>query len=114
MSVADSLTVSSRGFYERAKIKVAFSIFIASFALMLLGFCSTAGGLAASNQQLYQESSNNGTIPIEVKRSYEALISGYGFASAMYIMGCIMCIAAAIYISPVACGYLFFSTFDSK
>ena len=43
---ADSLTVSSRNFYEMAKFKVAASIVFASLSLMLLGFCSTSGAIA--------------------------------------------------------------------
>ena len=99
---ADSLTVSSRGFYERAKIKVGASIFLASFGLMLLGFCSSSGGESASNQQLYSQSGDS--ITTYQKRSYQALISGYGFASFVYILGFILCVSAAIYISPVLCG----------
>jgi len=100
--MADSLTVTSRIFFERSRAKVAASIFLASFGLMLLGFCSTSGGQAASNQQLYTESKS--TLSNNVTRSYQALISGYGFAAFVYILGFILCIIAAIYISPVICG----------
>lgn len=40
----DTLTVSSRSFYERTKAKVALSILTAGFALMLLGFTSSSAG----------------------------------------------------------------------
>eukprot|EP01041_Mallomonas_annulata_P012932 gene12932-27282_t len=99
---ADSLTVTSRAFFERAKIKTAASIFLASYGLMLLGFCSTAGGLSASNQQLYANTAS--AITAETNRSYQALVSGYGFASFCYILGSILCLCAAIYISPPFCG----------
>ena len=50
MSSPDSLSVTSRSFYERAKNKVAGSIFLFGAALMLLGFCAVAGGLSNANQ----------------------------------------------------------------
>lgn len=50
MSSPDSLSVTSRSFYERAKNKVAGSIFLFGAALMLLGFCAVAGGISNGNQ----------------------------------------------------------------
>ena len=100
---ADSLTVTSRAFYERAKIKTAVSIFLAAYSLMLLGFTSTAGGLAASNQQMQQNAGSS--VTTETTRSYQALISGYGFASFCYVLGSVLTFCAAVYISPPFCGY---------
>ena len=42
--MSDSLTVSSRNFYESAKIKTALAMSVAGFGLMLLGLSSEAGG----------------------------------------------------------------------
>ena len=46
---SDTLTVTSRAFYERSKAKVAISIIVAASSLMLLGFCAVAGGNSASS-----------------------------------------------------------------
>ena len=43
--MADALTTSSRSFYERSKAKLGLSIVLGAASMMLLGFCSTAGGL---------------------------------------------------------------------
>ncbi len=42
---ADNLTVASRNFYERTKLKLAYSLALAAAGLMVLGFCSSAAGL---------------------------------------------------------------------
>ena len=44
-TMADALTTSSRSFYERSKAKLGLSIVLGAASMMLLGFCSTAGGL---------------------------------------------------------------------
>lgn len=54
----DSLTASSRGFYERSKGKVALSILVAAASMMLLGFCSVAAG--QSQAYSYIKSANSG------------------------------------------------------
>jgi hypothetical protein len=58
----DALSVSSRSFYERTKSKLVFSFVIGSIAMMVLGFCSIAGGLslAAGNEKDVLE--QNGSI----------------------------------------------------
>lgn len=45
---ADTLTLSSRAFFERSKMKVAVSIISSAFGLMLLAFCASVGGQASS------------------------------------------------------------------
>lgn len=70
---ADTLTITSRNFFERTKVKLALSIVTAAFGLFLLGFCSAAGGLSASNDQL-----NNNVNDDHVSQSYENLSGGYG------------------------------------
>ena len=41
---ADSLSTTSRGFYERSKGKVTLSLVLGAASMMLLGFCANAGG----------------------------------------------------------------------
>jgi hypothetical protein len=48
--MADVLTTTSRNFFERTKAKLVTSLVLASSALMLLGFCSYSGGMAAGFQ----------------------------------------------------------------
>jgi hypothetical protein len=100
-----SLSVTSRLFYERTKVKQAVSITCAGFGLMLLGFCSYSAGESQSAKD------QAGDVPSAInddnlKASYEALASGYGFASFCYIVASILLFSAAIYISPSCCGYL--------
>ena len=96
----DSLTASSRSFYERSKAKLALSIVIAAGGLMVLGFCSVAGGNSASNSQLKELASNDDRM----QYSFQALVSGYGFAAFVYILAFLLLIIAALYISPQVCG----------
>ena len=44
----DTLSVVSRAFYERSKMKCALGLLILSLTVMVLGFCSNAAGLAQS------------------------------------------------------------------
>ena len=96
----DSLTASSRSFYERSKGKLALSIVIAAGGLMVLGFCSVAGGLSASNSQLKELAGDDD----HTQYSFQALVSGYGFASFVYILAFLLLVIAAFYISPYVCG----------
>ena len=41
---ADSLSTTSRGFYERSKAKLTISLVLGAASMMLLGFCADAGG----------------------------------------------------------------------
>jgi hypothetical protein len=43
----DELSLTSRNFFERARVKLIMSLLIASGGLMLLGFCSFSGGQAS-------------------------------------------------------------------
>eukprot|EP01038_Epipyxis_sp_PR26KG_P007678 gene7678-10448_t len=97
---ADTLTVTSRTFFERTKVKLVLSIVASAAALMLLGFCSTSGGLSAAQNNLLQKTYGDDHL----QNSVAALAGGYGFASFVYIIGFILLIAAAVYISPIICG----------
>jgi hypothetical protein len=46
MEQLDSLTVSSRSFYEHAKYKVVGALFFGAACLMLLGFSAASGGIS--------------------------------------------------------------------
>lgn len=96
----DSLTASSRSFYERSKGKVALSIVVAAGGLMVLGFCSVAGGQSASESQLKELAGDDDHI----QYSQQALVSGFGFAAFVYILAFLLLTIAAIYISPYLCG----------
>jgi len=98
-STADTLTVSSRAFYERSKAKLGASIIIAAGSLMLLGFCSIAGGQAAALQQSIKQTNDAAAIKI-----LQAQVSGYGFGAFVYILAFFLLVSASIYISPLFCG----------
>ena len=52
---SDTLTLTSRAFYERAKAKLAASIVLGAGALMLLGFCSEDAGLSSFNETMAEK-----------------------------------------------------------
>eukprot|EP01040_Poterioochromonas_malhamensis_P007949 gene7949-8591_t len=95
---ADTLTATSRHFYERTKSKVAISIIVSAAGLGALGFCAATGGLSASSNDQAKNSSGDS------KDALEAQAAGYGFAAFAFILAFILLIAAAIYVSPLFCG----------
>lgn len=95
----DSLTASSRIFYERSKAKLSVSIVLSALGLMLLGFCSIAGGNASYNQVL-----KDNALTSDEKSAYNALVSGYGFASFVYILAFLLLTYAGVTVSPLICG----------
>lgn len=110
MSSPDSLSNASRAFYERSKSKMAASVLLGASALMLLGFCSSAGGVSNSNR-IYSDETTG-----DLSDGYNALAAGYGFACFIYLCGFIVLLAAAFYVSPVICGYVLWnlSVFNSS
>ena len=96
---ADTLTVTSRAFYERTKVKIAASIVFGASALMLLGFCSYSAGEAQAAKLYAEDAPNNKWEDIS-----QAKADGYAFASFVYILAFILSLVAAIYISPLICG----------
>mmetsp|Transcript_8981 Transcript_8981/g.13497 ORF Transcript_8981/g.13497 Transcript_8981/m.13497 type:complete len:138 (+) Transcript_8981:71-484(+) len=96
---ADTLTLTSRAFYERAKAKLATSIVLGAGALMLLGFCSSNSGLSSFNDTIKDQQNDD-----ELEEAYGALAGGYGFASFCHILGFVLLLAAAIFVSPLICG----------
>mmetsp|Transcript_9937 Transcript_9937/g.14976 ORF Transcript_9937/g.14976 Transcript_9937/m.14976 type:complete len:119 (+) Transcript_9937:101-457(+) len=96
---ADSLTIKSRDFYERSKVKLVLSIVCGALGLMSLGFCTTAGGQSSFNDTMADKSNSS-----ESEDVYEAFSAGFGFASFFYILAMVFFWTAAIYISPLLCG----------
>lgn len=70
---ADTLSVPSRKFYERVKMKVMLSIYVSGAALMMLGFCSLSAGLSSANDTLKDNVDDN-----TLEDAYGALSAGYG------------------------------------
>ena len=74
MSSADTLTATSRAFYERSKAKVVISIFAAAGGMMLLGFCSSTGGQSSAANTRADPSN----ITDDEESAQLALAGGYG------------------------------------
>ncbi len=69
---------------------------------MLLGFCSQSGGLSAA-ANYYTESYFYKTYVSSSKmdKAAQNQVSGYGFASFVYILGSLISFLVALYISPL-------------
>ena len=106
MLTLDTLTLKEREFYERARLKLAFSLMFAAFGMMLLGFCSTSGGISAAinyftDSFIYKTFSVSPLGgPLNDKAAQDQ-ISGYGFAAFAYILGSLISFTVALYISPL-------------
>ncbi len=99
---ADTLTVTSRAFYERSKAKVAISIIVAASGLMLLGFCSVAGGNAASNNEIYQTTGAKQSDDHN-QNSIQALAGGYGEFTHNNFLYCISNLGKLKFIPRICC-----------
>jgi hypothetical protein len=97
---SDTLTVSSRAFFERTKGKFTMSVVAIAGSIFLLGLCSMAGGLSAANQQYHDRSGTDD----HSKNASENLAIGYAFGSLFFIIACLLLCCAGVYISPLACG----------
>lgn len=95
---ADTLTVTSRAFYERSKLKVVYSLVIFGFSAMLLGFSSEAAGVSDANNI------DADNLSGDAEDQAKALGAGYGIASFLYIIAFGFLLLAGIYISPFCCG----------
>jgi hypothetical protein len=113
-AAADSLTVKSRDFYERAKFKQVLSIVLAATGLMALGFCSSYGGLSNSNTILANREDDlviivdddlfYVAVHMGYDKIYSAMSTGFGFGAFFFILAVIFFWTAAIYIGPASCG----------
>ena len=80
---ADSLTGSSRAFYEQTRFKMAASIFLGSMACMTLAYCSSYGG--ESNSAAYLEKVYKDYHDDNLKQAQIALTGGYGTIFLIFI-----------------------------
>eukprot|EP01033_Poteriospumella_lacustris_P011778 gene11779-8388_t len=98
---ADTLTVESRAFFERSKSKVSVSLWYGAAAIVFLGFCAAAGGMAAAYNNVTDSSVNNSS---EVEDAYTSFKGGYGFAAFCYIIAFIFALVGAFLVSPFVTG----------
>lgn len=71
---ADTLTATSRAFYERTKSKAAASFFLAAASMIFIGFTGQSGGQSAAYGNLNEISG----LPNYVSDAYQSYQSGYG------------------------------------
>ena len=69
---ADTLTTTSRNFYEHTKSKMSVSLFLASMAMMALGFSAAFGGQADNANWIRKNSSG------DAEKAAQSLVGGYG------------------------------------
>lgn len=72
--MSDTLTVTSRNFFERTRGKVALSIITAAGGLFALGYCSSAGG----NSQAFSNYLKTSGLTSDMKDAFHAAEAGYG------------------------------------
>ena len=97
---ADTLTATSRAFYERSKTKAAASFFLAAASMVFLGFCAQSGGESSAYGNLNDLPYISGTQS-DIFESYR---SGYGFGAFCFILSFILMVSAAFYTSPFITG----------
>ena len=73
---ADTLTATSRAFYEQTKVKVAVSIFLSAMAMMSLAYVSTYGG--ESNSAAFLRKTVDNLADDYRYEAQNALAGGYG------------------------------------
>jgi hypothetical protein len=98
VATVDDLDVKSREFYERARFKLALSLLTAALAMMLLGFCASAGAEAQVDNLLYSSSTN---LPSFYKTMVSSEGSSQGFACFLYLVCFFLALALSLYISPL-------------
>lgn len=98
VATVDDLDVKSREFYERARFKLALSLITAALAMMLLGFCASAGAEAQVDNLLY---SSNTNLPSFYKTMVSSEGSSQGFACFLYLVCFFLALALSLYISPL-------------
>lgn len=98
VATVDDLDVKSREFYERARFKLALSLVTAALAMMLLGFCASAGAEAQVDNLLYSSSAN---LPSYYKSMVSNEGGSQGFACFLYLVCFFLALALSLYISPL-------------
>ena len=102
---ADVLFPIARKFYEDTRLKMLLSIVYGGLFLMYLGFSATAGGKSLNFSLQYKNTlATYGFNDDHMMMSVEALIGGYGFASFCFLVSSLLCLSAAIIISPLISG----------
>ena len=102
MVKVDELSIEARAFYENTRLKVVASLVIASIGLMLLGFSAADGGQAEYfKTKLAVATTNHAST--NVLTSLLDLSGGFGFACFVFLLGSMLTLAFAIYVSPVCC-----------
>lgn len=81
MQRIDELDEKSRGFYERAKLKLSLSLFFAAVSLLELGIASQSGGQASAHSNFAEIS----TIDADTKDAETNLVSSFGFACFIHL-----------------------------
>lgn len=59
----DELDIPSREFYERAKLKLSFSLFLAALGMMLLGISAQSGGNSRGFAYFAEQNGLSGEYP---------------------------------------------------
>lgn len=119
---ADTLTTTSRNFYEHTKSKMGVSLFLASMAMMALGFSAAFGGQADNANWIRKNSTG------DAEKAAQSLVGGFGtnlslytrigssvvltnpiffligFACFSFLVAFFIFLAAALYISPAVSG----------
>jgi hypothetical protein len=101
MDQKDSLTVSSRNFYEHARLKVALSIAAGGLCMFFLGLTSSAGGEANAAQKLAKDANLAGGYMTSPSHRVPVHMCG-GKDLYMYIscMSVLCCVLQMSYIQP--------------
>jgi len=121
MSV-DDLNDTDRSFYESTQLKVAYSFFLGSLAVISLALCSVCAGLADSFRIASKDSGGS------TEDGYVSQSAGYGnlfssdhfvkmdfslmlfilvrtgFAAFLFVVAFVVLLSSAIMVSPMCCG----------
>ena len=97
-SQIDSLNPSAREFYERARLKLVLSLILAAFGMMFLAMVAGSGASAAA---AYKISTLSLVSSTELKDSFLALRSGYGFQCFAALLAFFLSVFGALYFSPL-------------
>ncbi len=98
---SDTLSTTSRNFYENAKSKLSYSLVLGAAALMLIGFSSFTGGLSK-----YYDIQADHSSPSYVEDINKSLSAGYGIACFVHLVGFFFIVIAAFVASPLIFGYV--------
>lgn len=98
----DELNTPSREFYENARLKLSYSLFIAAWGMMFLGMTSEYGAhsrAAFLGKQLVQSFPQTDDSKIQAE-SLQDIVGSFGFSCFLCVLAFIYAIISAIYLSP--------------